>query len=394
MKCLLFSLFGLLVIVGCGSKEVKISDIDKRLVQKDKEYIYDIKMQDIVQNLNIKPIVFEKFPFISEDLPSDFNGHYSPEFYKKNKITVNASRMDKVDFWSLKNNPKEIDIIYTKDILLDRYKNITNDLFINLCYAHNITKQEQEILLSWLKNGGVLWIEGGLYNIDDELSSFSKIDKNMNFLGKKVYPHMIGLDRNKKSIVYDKLQNNAFFKDIKSLQINFKRYKQMCFLIEGKSIVASLDEKLVNISGYGKGIIISMLPFEYTTLYRDGELLRWKLIEVLKDKKLLNFKIKEKKEVKKEELKKKVEIKSTSVKKVNILREGSCIQLFSCFSYKKAKQELSPVQNLPLARIEKRGKVYTGRVGMYKYVKDARKTLKLLQDKYPDAFIRRCSLKK
>jgi hypothetical protein len=394
MRHVLVSLFGLFMIIGCGSKEVEIPDIDERLIQKDKEYIYDIKMQDIVQNLNIKPKIFEQFPFIIKNLPSDFNGHYPPDFYKNKMMTLKSLRMDKVDFWTLKNNPKKLDIIYTKEILLDRYKKVSKDLFTNLCYAHNLTKEEQKILLSWLENGGVLWLEGGLYKIDNGVSSFFN-DEKLTFLGKKVYQHIIKADRYKKHIVYNKLANHDFFKDIKSLQIDLKKYEKVCFLIDGVTVVSSSDKKLVNISRYGKGLIVSMLPFEYTTLYRDGELLRWNILEIIKNRELLEIKKKPKKEIQK-----KVKVKThpkkehKQVVKTEVLQEGSCIQLFTAYSLKRANKELQEAKDFPLARVEKRGKAYTGRVGMYKYVRDARKTLDVLKKSYPNAFIRRCSLTK
>jgi hypothetical protein len=391
----IFSLLAILFIVGCSSiEDVDVPDIDKRLLKKDKEYIYDIKMQDIVEELKIKPKLFEEFPFISKESVVGFKGHYSPEFYKNHKVTLKSLRIDKVDFWSLKENPKSVDIIYTKEIIIDKYKKVSNDLFTNLCYAYNITQAEQEILLSWIENGGVLWMEGSLYRLDRELNN-TYIGSDITFLGKRVYQHVIKKDVEKKAIVYDRLKTNSFFSDIKSLEVHPKKYDEICFLIDGLNVISRYSQKLVNITKYEKGLIVSMLPFEYTTLYRDGELLRWNILEIIKNRELLEIKKKPKKEIQK-----KVKVKThpkkehKQVVKTEVLQEGSCIQLFTAYGLKRANKELQKAKDFPLARVEKRGKAYTGRVGMYKYVRDARKTLDVLKKSYPNAFIRRCSLTK
>ncbi len=417
MKQIIFGMFIALLLLGCSQNRVKVSDIDidKTLIAQDKSYIYDIKMQDIASDLKVHKSPLEQFPFI-HNKQAHLKGHFSPEFYAEHNYGLKAQQMDKVNFWELQKNPQALDIIYTKDILLENYKNISQDIFTNLCYAHGLSKLEQDILRQWIQNGGVLWVESSLYSIDPirSLDHGLKTDK---FLGKEV--RFVNIPQTQKSRVYNTTNNKPYFDSIHSLELYKKRYSQICMIVDGDSLVATPDETVVSMSRYGEGMIISLLPFEYEKLYRDGELLRWKLLSVIHDPSVVQesaqralqtdiqapilppatTEVQEPQQtteivVQEEQMQPQAEpIQESSTPAEVALTKGNCIQLYTAFSYKKAKKYFSYAQDFPLARIEKRGKAYTARVGMYAKVQDAKETLQQLKKHYPSAFIRRCVLK-
>ncbi len=391
MKQFLFVLITMLVFGGCSSTQPSISDVDKKLKEKDAVYIYDIKMDNILKPSSNEATLFEKFPFNLSALSNDFKGRYAPTFYEKNNVTFKSSRMDRVDYWSLEKNLKSIDIIYTKAIWINHYKKVSNDVFTNICYAHKLSKEEQAILKKWIKEGGTLWIENGLYVTNKEFNSASVIDNNSTFLSSKIKQYNFESFNFSKNVAYENLRSNAIFQGIQSLQVNLKRNAQIHFLIQGDSILLNNEESLINVTNYEDGKIISLLPFEFTSLYRDGELLRWGILNLLESGDIQNYVIQPALKVEIVEETVAQPIPTQPIPTPQTSTTGSCIQLFSCYDYDKAQKDIVDAKTFPLARIEKRGKAYTGRVGIYQRQKEAFKDLERLKEIYPNAFIRRCT---
>jgi hypothetical protein len=394
MKNVFFAIAVLLFLFGCTQKKLDLNDVDRELKLDNKTLIYDMKMQDISKPLEIKVSKFSVFPFISETPKSDFKGHYSPDFYKKHSYSFKSKRMDKVDYWALEKDFKSMDIIYTKPIWVNQYKQYSNDIFENICYSHKLSDEKQLILKNWIKNGGVLWVENGLYVIGNGLDNIPKLDENLKFLDFNVSKYTFTNSDNIKEIVFNNIETIDELKDIKSIQMNLDKKQQINFILDGATMISSPLGTIVSLSVYDKGKIISMLPFEFSSLHEDGELLRWKLLDIIK------------KDIKIEGLKK-VIIKKPSTKKIeksekiqkpkkiekSTLKEGLCIQIFSTYVYADALKDIEDSKTFKLSRIEKRGKLFTGRVGMYSYVKDAQDDLMNLKKIYPHAFLRRCEYK-
>jgi hypothetical protein len=301
--------------------------------------------------------------------------------------------MDKVDYWALQKDFKNLDIIYTKSIWINQYKQISDDIFVNLCYAHKLSLNQQKVLLEWIKQGGILWIENGLYATGDELDIIKIKSQNLKFLNFKVSQYTF---ENSKQIIFKDIKSITHLHDIKSLQLTLNKKRQINYILKGTNLLSSADKILLSLNKYGKGKIVSLLPFEYTSLYQDGELLRWKLLKILKsDKKLIGLKTPKVPKIKlanfETELKK---ISSKENMKKNPPKVGFCIQLFSTNIYKNALKEIKPSENFTLSRIDKRNKLYVGRVGMYLHVKEGEKDLFSLKKLYPNAFMRRCEYSK
>ncbi len=396
MKKLFIGIMVVWLLLGCSQKKLNIDDVEKELKSENKTLIYDIKMKDISKELESSVSRFSIFPFSSQKIKNNFKGHYSPEFYKKYNFSFKSKRMDKVDYWALQKDFKSIDIIYTKPIWINQYKQFTNDIFSNLCYAHKLSDEKQKILKNWIKNGGVLWLESGLYSIGNDLDIVPKIPKNIKFLDFNVTKYTFKSINNSKELIYKNINTVKELEDIKLLQINLDKKEQINFILDGTTLISSQIGALVSLNKYYKGKIISLLPFDFTSLHQDGELLRWKLLEILDKNIEVSSLNTVKKDIKKKKILKSIKKEKKLSKKIiqektSNITQGQCIQLFSTYSYKDALKDIENSKIFSLSRIEKRGKIYVGRVGMYKYVKDAKKDLLNLKKIYPNAYIRRCT---
>ncbi len=358
---------------------------------------YAVRVKNTIEPLKKTGDLFEGFPFISQADVRGFKGHYPPEFYIKNKTSLHSSSLDEVDIWSLQLSPKLLDVIYIKAIWIDDYKEMGNDLFGNICYTYNLSNGHQEILKEWIRQGGVFWIENGIYSTGSELGPEKKISSTQNFLGREVSLSHYTLDEsvNKESIVYDRLHTTSSFETIRSLRLDLTRASQTFFIIKGKDQIVSSDKQsILSIADYGEGKIVSMLPFDAYDAYRDGELLRWELLKTLDKAHVLEEisrldSVEDKKNLEKEIHT--LSMDDTVVTDDILLRRGHCIQLFSYSNKIGADQEILKARKFSLARVEKHGKYYSGRVGMYPSGKDAQDDLRHLGASYPGAYVRKCT---
>ncbi len=387
MKSVLFAIFTTAMLFqGCAQHQS--SDFDEQLAEADNTYIYDIKLQNIIEPLDQKNKLFEGFPFISSSVSNDFKGHFSPEFYAKNRPDLRSSSLDKVDIWSLQLAPKLLDVIYIKAIWIEDYKDVSDDLFVNLCYTYNLSDGQQEILKEWIKQGGMFWVENGVYSTGSEIGPERRLSQKQRFLGREVKSVHYSLSDtvNKESIVFDRLDTTASFDNIRSLQLDLKRASQTFFIIEGEDhIKNSAGQTMLSIAKYGKGNIVSMLPVESYDAYRDGEILRWQLLKTLKEMRKADTTI-----IADKNIEEKKPEKEVIVQKATTLTKGRSIQLFSYRNKAGAYKALKEASKHELARVEKIGDFYVGRVGMYNSDKDASKDLKQLRLAYPGAYMRTC----
>lgn len=392
MKSTTFAIFvTAIVFQGCTSH--MSDDLEEQLAEKDNTYIYDIKLQNIIEPLDKKDQTFSRFPFISQSIPNDFKGHFSPEFYAKNKSELRTSSLDKVDIWSLELEPDLLDVIYTKAIWIEDYKDVSDDLFINICYTYNLSDGQQEILKEWIRKGGTFWIENGVYATGSEMGPEKRLPQKQSFLGHQVHTSYFALDNSmsKKKIVFDELQTSKPFSNIRSLQLDIDRAAQSFFIIDGQSqIKDALGQSMLNITSYGEGDIVSMLPFESYDAYRDGELLRWELLNTLENMKSETSPTESIAPTTVDGTPNTAVSASEVTPPQTTLTKGRSIQIFSYRSKTGAYEELKKASDYRLARVEKIGDYYVGRVGMYATDGDARTDLKALASLFPGAYMRTC----
>ncbi len=420
MKYLVLGLFLVVFFNGCSQHQP--DDIDLQLAEKDNTYIYDIKLEDIIKPLDEKNSMFDQFPFISNAAKSSFRGRFSSEFYEKHKTDLRSSSLDKVDVWSLERDPKQLDVIYTRAIWIEDYKNISDDLFVNICYSYNLSDEQQEVLKAWIRQGGVFWLENGIYATGNEIGLKIDLPEKQKFLDFEVTStrHRLSKTADKSTMVFNRLQTASELDDIHSLQLNLDRADQTSFIVDGKGMIEDEAGKTVlSLTQFGEGKIVSMFPFESYDAYRDGELLRWDLLELLKTVRISDMTTPADKTVSEPSSPETAAVQSSSElvqPKTNVqpsskpvapkiiaapvivaaavpeaeIKRGRCIQLFSEPSRAEALEEIEKAKSFSLSRIVKIGSYYVGRVGMYTSDKDAADDLSRIQKNYPGAYTLNC----
>ena len=77
----------------------------------------------------------------------------------------------------------------------------------------------------------------------------------------------------------------------------------------------------------------------------------------------------------------------------SLQREGYCIQVITSQSEEKSRNVFSELSDFPLSRVEKIGKYYTVRIGLFENPEEAKDTLKEVRKYFPQAILRKCTLK-
>ena len=300
MKKYIFGLsLALLFLGGCATK----SDLafEKKVLTPEKVEIYDVSVDNIWPEVNNGRKLLKGFPFISYKPVIDFRGKFSNQFYNKIDYRYKFDNIKDVDFWKLRTNPFAEDFIYVLPMWANEFKRVSNDLFEDIGYTYNLSTKEQEILKWWIGEGGILWVEGGIYStrydtfkkngeIDQKAinSKMIKKSRNLKFFDKPVNTYIY---KSKKldlinyeplKIKYKTKSDIPYFQDINYLQIITKNFMSIDFLPKGKYLLKSNSGKpLVSFVQYGKGGVVFLRPFEFQDTMYDGELLRWKLLYYL-----------------------------------------------------------------------------------------------------------------
>lgn len=228
----------------------------------------------------------------------DIKGKFDDRFYASMDLIYRAKNIRNVDFWQLRDAPQTLDYIYIKPLWIKEYRKLTNDLLANICYSYNLSEEEQEILKEWIRQGGKLWVEFGLFstrydqfNRNGEIAQrkiAATIHNDLNglrFLGNTFHIYtfraknldFINYKSTYKAFTIDTTRSKL--KGIRRLRLDIDNFIQTQVVISGEPLVVDkYGRTLVSIKKYGNGYIISLLPFEYKDAYYDGELLRWKLL--------------------------------------------------------------------------------------------------------------------
>jgi len=285
----------MLLLVGCAQSD---KELDKKILTPESVEIYDIKVEHMMPDINNGKELLKGFPFVSYRPIIDFNGKFSDQFYSKIDYRFKYTKLEDVDFWKLRTNPYIYDFIYVLPIWIDDFKHVSRDLFTNIGYSYNLSTKEQEILKWWIAEGGILWIEDGVYStrydsfkrngeIDEEgikRKIYSKT-RDLKFLNRKIdkYGYIarkIDLINYKPLEVSIKSKSDLkYFKDIKNLKLINYNYLTLYFMPRGKILLKDKhNHPLVTFIRIGKGGIVNLRDFEFEDKRYDGELLRWKLL--------------------------------------------------------------------------------------------------------------------
>ena len=288
--------------VGCSThQEVQLED---KILTPETVDVYDITVDHVYRKTDNRAILLKKFPFISNQPILDFDGKFSNQFYDKIHYNYYASHIKDVDFWKLRTNPFSEDFIYVLPTWANKFLHVSNDLFEDIAYSYNLSHKEQDILQWWIGQGGIFWVEGGIYStrydtfkrsgyIDAKRISKKIASKssNLHFFDRKVYTHIYKskhLDQVNYVPLTLKFKPKSpihYFQDIKDLKIDTKYYLAADFMVKGSTLLTdSSASPIVSIIPYGRGAVVFIRPFEFKDKRYDGELLRWKLLRYLLEK--------------------------------------------------------------------------------------------------------------
>jgi hypothetical protein len=417
-------------ITGCASRTVEIDKrVENSLIKPTNVEVYDITSNDLSSDKQNPREQLKHFPFISTKPIIDFKGKFPDTFYQMNPYRFQAENIANVDFWKLRQQPYALDFIYITPMWIKSFQRVSNDLFENIGYTYNLSKKEQEILKWWIEQGGILWCEMGVYTtlydtfkkdgtISAELAYNLLKEKayGLKFLDKPVATYMV---RGKQIdyVVYVNQEKsfatqaaNKFFRDIHHLCLESKNYIDLYYIIKGDVLLKDKSGKpLVTSVKMGKGLIISLLPFDFEKSNCDGELLRWKLLyySLGKQYRMLPKNLVYQTEDSYETISEQEDVETVVHTPVHVqpkpkapsLQKGVtnyCIQLYSTIGINDVLAMYQQVdkERAPLSRVEKIGQLYVIRIGNYPHYHDAKKDLTyFMQMGFEDAYIRKCAYK-
>jgi len=306
-KYILSFIFIILFLGGCAIRND--ATFEKKILSPERVEIYDVTVDNIWPEVNNGRKLLKEFPFVSYKPIIDFHGKFSDQFYSKIDYRYKFDNIKDVDFWKLRTNPFAEDFVYVLPMWANEFKRVSNDLFEDIGYTYNLSSKEQEILKWWIDEGGILWVEGGIYStrydtfkkngeIDAKAITSKMVEKsrNLKFLDKSVQTYIY---KSKKLdfINYEPLKlkyrvksDIPYFQDINNLQLITKNFMTVDFIPKGRYILRSKTGKpLVSFIRYGKGGVVFLRPFEFQDKMYDGELFRWKLIYFLLNRMYLDW---------------------------------------------------------------------------------------------------------
>ena len=374
-KKLLFLLpIAALLFTGCATKSEM--NLQKKILSPESVEIYDISVDNFWREVTNGRRLLKTFPFVSVKPIIDYRGKFSDQFYDKIDYRYKADKLKNVDFWKLRYNPFIDDFIYVLPTWANNFKRISNDLFEDIGYSYNLSSKEQDILKWWISKGGILWIEGGIYatrydtfkkngEIDEKAinDEIYKKGSNLTFFNKKVNLYVYKskkLDRinyKRLKLSFGTKSNINYFKEIKNLKIVTDNYISADFMPEGEVLLSDKKGRaLVTFIRYGRGGVVFLRPFEFQDKRFDGELLRWKILYYLLEKRYM---------------------KKTAYLKVKdkIIKQKKLVLHNLHFNYKsykllpESKKLLKPIARYLLLHPKKKVSIigYTDNIGSKKY---------------------------
>ncbi len=297
MKSYILSLSVILLLGGCASKNDE--ELEKSLLSAQRVEVYNITPKKLEGDAITGRALLNDFPFISNQRVVGYKGKFSNEFYNQLNSEYHFASLRDVDIWKLKSNPSAENFIYVLPMWVKQFKKVSNDLFEDIGFSNNLSLEEQKILKGWISEGGVLWIDGGIYSTRyDTFKKDGIIDsqamKNMmdskssqlSFFGKTVNIYKSEskaidfINFEPLQITYKTKSKIPFFQDIKTLQITTDNYLNADFMPQGDHLLESENgTPLVTFVKYGKGGVVFLRSFDFEDKMYDGELLRWKLLD-------------------------------------------------------------------------------------------------------------------
>jgi hypothetical protein len=223
-------------------------------------------------------------------------GKFSLRFYQKLRARLRVAPLAKVDIWELRHHPRKYDIVSIGPVSYQQYSG-RKELLGDLAKTHGLTKEKGEVFMSWVKTGGVVWIQFGIFVQGHEWirSNAKKLPPPPDLNGFTIF----GLPTH--TFVFEARRRGAFsiepkvysfhneahheaMADVKTLKLVQSDLKTIYPIIDadqGKALVLEGEQVYATVIELGQGKIISTLPFDKWDVESDGEKYRINLAEWL-----------------------------------------------------------------------------------------------------------------
>jgi hypothetical protein len=224
-------------------------------------------------------------------------GKYSLRFYQKLKAKPSIAPLAEVDIWELRHHPRQYDIITVGPVTFRQYSG-RGELLDQLAATHGLTKEKAAILTHWVKTGGVLWSEFGVFiqghewvqNGDSKRLPQLPDLKNFTILGLSTRSFVFEADRRGPFSIEKKVYtlkneaqhiSTADIKVLKLVQFDLEAIYPVIAVDRGTALVQEGGAAYATVTPFGQGKIVSTLPFDQWDAESDGEKLRINLKEWL-----------------------------------------------------------------------------------------------------------------
>ena len=223
-------------------------------------------------------------------------GKFPLRFYENLQAHPVVAPLAAVDIWDLGEHPRRYDIITIGAVPITDYSG-RGELLDQLAVTHGVTRDKAAVLTGWVKSGGVLWIEFGVFVQGHEwirrtpaapaaspdlahFTIFGFPTRPVVFEGRRVGAFAI-----EPSVV--RIRNEASHvatADIKRLTIVQSELRTSYPIIDAlraEPLVRQGALVYATVVSLGDGKIISTVPFDSSDVDSDGEKYRINLVEWL-----------------------------------------------------------------------------------------------------------------
>jgi len=224
-------------------------------------------------------------------------GKFSLRFYQKLRARPVVVPLAAVDVWELRHRPRQYDIITVGPVPLGQYSG-RKELLDQLTTTHGLTKDKAAVLTSWVRTGGVVWIEFGVSIQGQEWIRSNDVKKipplpdltGFTVFGLPTRTHVFEARRTGaftiEPVVYafrNEAQHpaTADVKVLKLVQQDLKSGYPIVDAGQGEALVQEADRVYATVVALGQGKLVSALPFDRWDVESDGEKLRINLAEWL-----------------------------------------------------------------------------------------------------------------
>ena len=224
-------------------------------------------------------------------------GKFSLRFYQKLKAHPAVASLAEVDIWDLRDHPRRYDVITIGPAPVRQFSG-KMELLDQLAATHGLSKEKAQVLTNWVKSGGVVWIEFGVF-----IQGYEWIEND----NVKLLPALPDLKSftifgfSTRSYAFEAVRRGAFAvelavfslrneaeheatADIKSLKLVQSDLKAIYTTIDGdpgKPLIREGDRVYATVAPLGQGKVVSTLPFDEWDAGTDGEKFRINLFEWL-----------------------------------------------------------------------------------------------------------------